>query len=215
MFYSQNGEDKKIVELLEEYFDGVPENGFYVDVGCWEPELHSVTKYFYDRGWSGINVDPVEEYVRQISIARVRDVNLLCGVSDKPAELSIYVFPHTGISTFRKDYADRYTDTLGPMEVRTVPVRTLSDILDVHLPLELNNEDVYEDIQFLKIDVEGWEYQALKGMDFEVFRPKIVVVEATVPLTNEPNWEKWEPLLFAAKYRFVHFDSLNRFYVRR
>ena len=38
-------------------------SGFYVDIGAFHPTEDSVTKLFYDRGWRGINVDPVPEVV--------------------------------------------------------------------------------------------------------------------------------------------------------
>jgi hypothetical protein len=37
------------------------QRGFYVDVGAADPETLSVTQAFYERGWSGINMEPLEE----------------------------------------------------------------------------------------------------------------------------------------------------------
>src|SRR5262245_2511321 len=36
---------------------------------------------------------------------------------------------------------------------------------------------------------------------------------ATVGPKSEPSWHTWEPFLVAQGYRFVLFDTLNRFYV--
>lgn len=33
------------------------------------------------------------------------------------------------------------------------------------------------------------------------------------PIASEPAWQDWEPFLIAQGYRFVLFDTLNRFYV--
>ena len=33
-------------------------NGFYIDIGAYDPTKISVTKYFYLRGWHGINIEP-------------------------------------------------------------------------------------------------------------------------------------------------------------
>jgi len=51
--YAQNFEDV----MLARVFHG-RKNGFYVDVGAADPINLSVTKWFYDLGWSGINVEP-------------------------------------------------------------------------------------------------------------------------------------------------------------
>jgi hypothetical protein len=65
----------------------------------------------------------------------------------------------------------------------------------------------------MKIDVEGWERQALEGGDWRRFRPRVLLLEATRPNSAEPAWGGWEPLLLAQGYLFAYFDGLNRFYV--
>ena len=54
----------------------------------------------------------------------------------------------------------------------------------------------------------------LAGADFSRFRPWIVLLEATRPLTTTTSVD-WEPALLAADYQFVWFDGLNRFYLAR
>ena len=68
-------------------------------------------------------------------------------------------------------------------------------------------------IDFLKIDVEGGEADVLAGGDWQRFRPKVIVIEAVMPGSNEPAWGEWESFLLAQGYRFALFDTLNRFYV--
>ncbi len=50
-------------------------------------------------------------------------------------------------------------------------------------------------------------------MDFERYRPRLILVEAVAPGSMEEAWGAWEPELIARGYRFVFFDRLNRFYV--
>jgi hypothetical protein len=69
-------------------------------------------------------------------------------------------------------------------------------------------------IDFLKVDVEGYERSVLEGADFAQFRPRIIVIEATEPGTQVPSHESWEHLVLDAAYRFVLFDGINRFYLR-
>jgi len=68
-------------------------------------------------------------------------------------------------------------------------------------------------IDFLKIDVEGAEGDVLFGGDWKRFRPKVIVAEAVTPQASEQGWQGWEPFLLAQGYKFVLFDTLNRFYV--
>ncbi len=69
------------------------------------------------------------------------------------------------------------------------------------------------EIDFLKIDVEGGEADVLHGGDWKRYRPKVILIEAVMPGSNEPAWSEWEPFLLAQSYRFALFDTLNRFYV--
>ena len=41
----------------------------------------------------------------------------------------------------------------------------------------------------------------------------MIVAEAVTPIASEPSLQDWEPFLIAQGYRFVLFDTLNRFYV--
>ena len=51
--------------------------GFYVDVGAAHRDLLSVTRHFYDRGWSGVNVEPTFCFYPLVCDARPREINLL------------------------------------------------------------------------------------------------------------------------------------------
>jgi hypothetical protein len=52
--YAQNREDILLWRALRDLADG-----FYIDVGAEDPTQNSVTRAFYERGWHGINVEPV------------------------------------------------------------------------------------------------------------------------------------------------------------
>ena len=55
--YPQNFEDA----VLNRVFHDV-ENGRYIDVGAYDPVIDSVTKHFYDKGWTGVNIEPVVRF---------------------------------------------------------------------------------------------------------------------------------------------------------
>ncbi len=70
-----------------------------------------------------------------------------------------------------------------------------------------------KDISFLKIDVEGMERDVLLGMDFENYRPKILVIESTLPCTEIANYEEWEDIVLTSNYHFAYMHGVNRYYV--
>ena len=53
--YAQNFEDV----ILWRAFKNL-QNGFYVDVGANDPINDSVTQAFYEKGWRGINIEPID-----------------------------------------------------------------------------------------------------------------------------------------------------------
>jgi FkbM family methyltransferase len=198
--YAQNGEDVLLARLFPKGL-----KGFYIDVGAHLPVMGSVTKHFYDQGWHGINVEPASEPFAALSEARSRDVNLCVGVSDKPGTLTLFESGGTGCSTFSPDAAGHQRASGIPFVEREVEVLTLAQICEDHVEGE---------IDFLSIDVEGHEGQVLLGADWKRWRPRVVLVEATEPLTTVSSHDAWEPTLLDADYLFATFDGLNRWYVR-
>jgi len=199
--YAQNREDV----MLARIFAG-QSRGFYVDIGANDPKNCSVTKYFYELGWHGINVEPNEKFPL-LAQDRPRDVNLNVAVGDRDGEETFYEFAQApALSTFLRHEAEDHRARFGFQFVEhRVRVRTLRSVCEAHGVTE---------IDFMSIDVEGYERQVLSGADWRRFRPRVVLIEATRPHRTETTHEQWEDLLVAADYRFAYFDGLNRFYLR-
>ena len=198
--YAQNAED---VVLMRAFADVI--NGFYVDVGAWDPSADSVTKVFYDAGWTGLNLEPQPQRLALFDAQRSRDTNLTIAASDVAGTATLFVAQYAPLSTLDQSIIDPtnadYT-IVDRIETCTMP---LAAILDEHARDHV--------IHFLKIDVEGHEAAGLRGADLKRHRPIVLVIEATCPTTNAPKWAAWEGLVLDAGYRFALFDGLNRFYV--
>jgi FkbM family methyltransferase len=197
--YAQNYEDVILWRALKHI-----ENGFFVDCGAYDPTCHSVTKAFYDRGWRGINVEPIPSLAQKFADERPLDINLNIALSDKSDHATFYEIVDTGLSTFSKEIAQGHVEagfTAKSIEVQT---KSLTHVLD---------QFARDTIHFLKIDVEGAEELVLAGLDLEEFRPWIILIEATKPASAELNHEGWESTLLLQGYDFAYFDGLNRFYV--
>jgi FkbM family methyltransferase len=197
--YSQNFEDVILWRALK----GV-KNGFYIDVGGWDPIEDSVTQGFYVKGWHGINIEPVPQHAAKFEAARPRDLNLMIAVSDQEGEAQLHAIGDTGLSTLSEIEAKRHAATGRELQVEHVKTTTLARICQEH---------VTGPVHFLKVDVEGAELSVLRGMDFKACRPWIVLVESTIPGTPEESFADWEPILLNNDYVFVYFDGLNRYYV--
>jgi len=207
--YAQNFEDV----MLARAFPGAA--GFYVDVGANDPDIDNVTRAFYERGWSGINIEPLSENSAALRKRRPRDVNLEIAVGEEEGEITFYeIGKWHGYSTTDAAVAEQHRkDGLEVVEHK-VPVKKLAAVLDAHA--------AGRTIDFLKIDVEGTELTVLRGADLARHRPKIIVLESKMPVTINmvdrvdevpDRVEDYADFLTPLGYHFVYHDGLNAFFL--
>jgi FkbM family methyltransferase len=197
--YAQNHEDI----IIGGFFPDV-NDGFYVDVGANDPLDDSVTKLFYDAGWHGINLEPIPRLYEKLQKSRPRDLNLNIGVSSEPGftEFREYHEYH-GLSTMVPAMQEQYQEIQGNLAYQDfddykVSLDTLANIFKEHKTKKIN---------FLKVDVEGYEYEVLLGNDWKKYRPELICIEANHIIND------WRPILEANKYHFVITDGLNNYYL--
>jgi FkbM family methyltransferase len=201
-YYSQYFEDY----ILDYVFSDVSKGG-YIDVGAAEPSHWSVTHYFYEKGWRGINIDPMPSYVTMYKEERPDDIFLNVGISNTEGSLTLYdCGPGCGLSTFDKQGAEKVDAARKDVTFteKKVPVLTMKQVLTKH---------PQQKIDFVNIDVEGWEKQVLESFDFNQIKPDVFIIESTVPDTTIPTQHLWENYLFDNGYIFAMTDFLNRYYV--
>lgn len=194
--YAQEFEDLIIYVVMKDYVT----NGNYIDVGANDPVRFSVTKVFYDMGWNGINIEPLEDKCELLMKERPRDVNLCLGVGEADGELKM------AVDGMASSFATDVQSKMGLSEERyiTKKITTLQRIVDIWGK---------EETHFLKIDVEGFEREVLLGTDFTRFRPWLIVMESTEPGTNIPCHQKWEDILLQNHYSMAFQYGINRYYV--
>jgi FkbM family methyltransferase len=182
--------------ILRRIFEG-QENGFYVDVGAHHPRRFSNTYYFYKQGWRGINIEPNPDALKAFNVDRPRDINLQLGVSDTASILKYYSFDEPALNTFDESVVQsRLTDTqYKVIKTKDVAVERLDKILNEHLSVAA--------IDFLSVDVEGFDLAVLRSNNWHLFRPKCVLAEALNMTLDEAM--KGDIVLFMLAQDYVLF----------
>jgi FkbM family methyltransferase len=157
---SQHGEAAVLDTLVEEDWPR-----YLVDVGAHDGRSLSNSFPFLSSGWSGVLVEPLPQAFERLASlyagrADVSCVQAACGASDGRMGLTVGI-----------DGPLPMTSTLGDAGVE-VSVRTLTGVLD--------EAGAPADFSFLLVDAEGTDGAVLAGLDFDRFRPRVVVTEDDV-----------------------------------
>jgi FkbM family methyltransferase len=155
---SQHGEAAVLATIVGEDWPR-----YLVDVGAHDGRSLSNSFPFLELGWSGVLVEPLPQAFsllaeRYASRADVRCVQAACGERDGRMGLSV-----------GSDGPLPMTSRLGGVGEIEVAVRTLTGVLD-----EAGSP---RDFSLLLVDAEGTDDAVLAGLDFDRFRPRVIVTE--------------------------------------
>jgi FkbM family methyltransferase len=197
--YAQNYEDVRLWRAFRDI-----ERGRYLDIGTQDPTHDSVSRFFYDRGWRGVHVEPTPHYAAAMRDARPDEKVIEAAVSCSPMPLVFFEIPNTGLSTGVPEIAKFHEEAGWSHREILVPTISLASLLDYM------GQDT---IHWLKIDVEGMEADVLMSWGDHPARPAALVIEATRPNTQEPTHEAWQDMVTGRGYREALFDGLSRYFI--
>lgn len=197
--YAQNFEDVILWRALKHI-----ENGFYIDVGAQDPVVDSVSRAFYQNGWRGIHAEATTYYAEKVRQDRPDEQVVQAAIGTGDGHIRFFEIPETGLSTSDCEIAMKHRAAgreVLETEVRLMPLSALL------------NQAGDREIHWLKVDVEGMEASVVESWEPSTARPWIVVMESTLPNSQEASFSAWESQLTSLGYRYVYFDGLSRFYV--
>jgi FkbM family methyltransferase len=154
-YYADNGEDVIIQSLFNH-----KRSGFYIDVGCYHPVRASLTRLLYKKGWRGVNIDISKDSINLFNIARPKDTNLNIGISNKVGEDYYYQSGHINQANSFKVYENA-------KKVK-IKISTLDEVIK---KFEIKK------IDFLNIDAEYRDFEALQGIGLKSIRPTLITIE--------------------------------------
>jgi FkbM family methyltransferase len=158
--------------LIRDFF-GDRRGGFFVDVGANHHQLLSKTWYLETKlGWSGIAIDALKDFAPGYTTHRPRTRFFPFFVSDRSDEAAqVYVISkNTTVSSGHKEFVSLFGT---PDRVDSVPTITLNHLLAA---------EKVERIDFLSMDIELHEPEALRGFDLRRYTPALVCIEALLPV---------------------------------
>ena len=162
--YSMYGED-----IYVEKFFKRKKNGFYVDIGCYHPIEGNNTYLLHKKGWFGVNIDVSELSIELFNKARKKDHNVNVAVSNKSKKIKLYYRKKINmLNTVDKKFAKNFFKN--GFRTKLINSNTLNSILK-------NSKFKNKKIDFLNLDIEGHELNALKSMDFKKYNPKLICIE--------------------------------------
>ncbi len=200
--FSQEGEDLLLWRLLQNQA-----HGFYVDVGAHHPHRFSNTHFFYKRGWRGINIEADPAAHALFVQHRPEDINISCLVSDTPAIYAFDIYNEPALNSAVAARRDNLGGNYHVTQTLTLQARTLAAILSDAPPPATG-------IDFLSVDVEGFDLKVLASNDWARHRPRYVVVEAYIDLAAR-HADPVQDFLAQQGYALRSFLYLSAVYERR
>jgi FkbM family methyltransferase len=214
-FFSQHGEDI----LAWKVFGPRPRNSpsangpndpcgrFFVEVGMIDGVRFSNTLALERMGWRGLCVEAHPGFIDQVRANRPGSRVMHAAAADVsgPA-MTFYADPRGDLSSLirrdEKEMKARFGPWYQGVTAVSVPVRTLDEMLtEVNAPREF---------ELLSIDIEGGEPAALKGLDLNKWRPRMMILEAD----DEQARRNLDALVEPAGYRCVRRVGVNAIYTR-
>lgn len=166
MSFSQDAEDLLLCNIVN-----INKRGFYIDIGALDPIRFSNTMLYYMNGWHGINIDAMPGSMKKFNKIRKRDINIEAGISSTGEDMILYVYEEPANNTFdKKIMEERRGINLLPIDEIKIPTYHIMELLEKFL-------EEKEEIEFLDIDIEGFDSTVISEWNFEKYIPKVIMFE--------------------------------------
>ncbi len=186
---SQYDEDRYIQESC-------PNRGKFLDIGAWQPVVFSNTRALWERGWSGVMIEPspipmealLREYGRD---ERITLVQACVGLDPSMITLEVTA---DALSTTDPAQKLKWTKEGGYYGSMLVPQITVAELFQAFLA----------DFDFVSIDTEGNSFEILKEFFRLGVKPRCVCFE------HDGRYAESSAVIQEAGYIIAYENETNR-----
>ncbi len=163
--------------LVRKLFPKNKKSGVYLDISSYHPFTHSNTAYFWMKGWRGYNVDANPNTIQLFNKVRSDDVNIWSAIVPN-ADYENGVREVALLLPSKSDATNGVAAT-GTVSRSVGNERGFSQ--SKHVPAlsvrELMASNKIANIDYLNVDIEGYDEIILNEIDFSILNPQVVTVE--------------------------------------
>lgn len=171
--YGQWSEDV----LVRKLFPRGKKTGVYLDLGAYHPFRHSNTAHFWQLGWHGYNIDANPHTIELYKKTRPQDQNIWTAIIPD--------------SEYRKDVHEidlmlpdasakgEGVSAVGTVNIDYVSGRELNSRIRVPAISVNGLLEKYgiREVDYLNVDIEGFDEAIIQEFDFKLCHPKVISVE--------------------------------------
>lgn len=190
--YAQWGDDV----LVWEYFKGKPD-GVFLEAGANDPKGVSQTYLLEKRGWAGVLVEPVPECCVRLVAERPGSQVFQKALGSPQQRGTLRLSIPGGVTALAAALAEGESVKDGDRLIEA-DLMTLDEVLA---------EAGVTRLDYLSLDLEGMELDALRGLDFSKTKPALIVVEDRVDDLSKHRF------LLDTGYKLVRRNGSNHWYV--
>ncbi len=192
--FSEFGEDI----IINRFFKNI-NSGFYIDIGAYHPFKGSLTYLLHKKGWTGLNIDISKASIDLFNIARKKDININCAVSNVDEETFYY---SNSLINQQNSLIQRGENQ------KKIPIKSfkLETILKTHK---------IENFEYLNIDTEGNEAEIIRSIDFQKYKPILVTVEINNFFSNKSNKDEIIKYFLLNSYELFNIIGVTYIFVNK
>lgn len=196
MSFSQSGED----HIIDFIFDTVQVvSRRFLDIGAHDATYLSNTYYFYEKGFTGVCVEPDPVLCKAIKAARPKDTCLAVGIGNGSLKRApFYIMDPPTLNTFSKKEASIY-QKFYPWS--KIVKKTSVRLVDIN---SIIRKYFKQGLDILSVDTEGMDLEIIKSIDFTNHKPRVICVETAI-YSDKRTLSK--------NHKLIHHLLLNGYFV--